>query len=276
MKVNVIYLLLLLLLFACAKEEDTGLRVDSLTDGDTGLSTVLINDDIPALFTFIKTAPNQTRELSAEVAKLGFPSSQDINYTVEVLETGTNVIEGDQYTIEKSGVIQAGKLIQTIKIVVFLDSVEAEQEYQLTLQLNSADTEFRMDPVTFIFMVTCEGDLATEYTYTNSDTWEDGPFTGTGMLTGGDGEYKFSDFSFGSWEGVYGIDNLPEGSLQLVEDCGIVTYMGQDRYNEKWTMTEIISSGGPEFKFKYENENDEFGTVTLVKTDGSDWPVLSL
>lgn len=276
MKVNIIYVLMLLLLCACAKEEDTGLRVDRLTDEDTGLNTVLLNDDIPALFTFVKTAPNQTRELIAEIAKLGIPSSQNINYTVEVVESATNVVEGQQYTIEKSGSIPAGTLIQPISITILLDSVEPEQEYQLTLQLTSAGSDFKMEPVTFFFTVVCEGDLATEYTYTNFDTWEDGPFTGTGQITGSDGEYKFSDFSFGSWKGVYNINNLPEGSLQLVEDCGSVAYMGKDRYNEKWTMTEIISSGGPEFTFKYENENDEFGTVTLRKTDGSDWPILSL
>jgi len=252
--------------------DDDGLRVDRLTDEDTGINTVLLNPDQTA-FSFLKTAPNQTSNLAVEVAKIGIPFTSNINYILAVVNDQTTAIEGKHFSLNRNGVIDPGKLISNANVIVELDSLEVGEIYTLTLQLESADIDFREGPVTYTFELMCEGDLSTTYTFVNEDTWMDGPFSGTGELSGGDGEYEFSDFSFGAWAAVYMIDP-PSGSLKFVENCGIIGYTGLDNFNGTWTVEEVISSGGPEFSFKWSNTYGEFGTVTLTKDDGTDWPLL--
>ncbi len=200
--------------------------------------------------------------------------SNAVNYSFEI-DPASTAIANLHYTLDAtSGSIDAGTSTDELPITILDDNIAPGEELTIIVNLTSSDVAINpnYESGTHIIGVTCEGNISAAYSYTLTDVWDgSGPYTGSGVLEGEDGEYKFSDFSFGSWTAVYGIDP-PSGALILTENCGRVSFEGADNYNETWAMEEIIASGGPEWTFRWSNTYGEFGTVTLVKDDGTDWP----
>jgi len=205
----------------------------------------------------------------------GPAKSSPIDYSFSI-DPESKAIENLHYTIDSAtGTIPADEFSAQLPITILDDNINPGEILTLIITITSDDVDVLPSAATSTFNISvlCDSDLNTTYSYVNTDLWREGPFSGTGELSGADGQYDFSDFSFGAWAGVYNIDP-PSGSLKFVENCGIIGYTGLDNFNGTWTIEEVISSGGPEFSFKWSNTYGEFGTVTLTKEDGTDWPLL--
>jgi hypothetical protein len=207
------------------------------------------------------------------VSYAGAPTSSPVDFSFAI-DPASTAIENLHYTLDgTSASIPAGEFSGDLPITILDDNINPGEVLSLIVSFTGSSVEFlpSASETTYNISVLCESDLATTYSFTTADPWMGAPTSGTGELTGGDGEYQFSDFSFGTWAEVYQIDP-PSGNLTFTENCGIVGINGQDNYGDTWSLSDVIASGGPEFTFRYENTYGEFATVTLVKDDGSDWP----
>ncbi|NNE27868.1 MAG: hypothetical protein HKN09_13565 [Saprospiraceae bacterium] len=206
----------------------------------------------------------------------GSQKSSPVNYTFEI-DSSSTAIENLHYTLDAtSGSIPANESIGEIPITILDDNIEPGEVLSIVINLTSADVSLSENykTGTHNIQVLCETNVLGTYNYVHTDNFTGMDLSGTGEITRfgtSETEYQFSDFSFGAWDAAYGIDP-PSGSLRFNENCGIVSITGTDNYGDNWSMTDIFSSGGPEFSFRFENTYGEFGTVTLTRQDGSDWP----
>ncbi len=95
------------------------------------------------------------------------------------------------------------------------------------------------------------------------------------------GVYTFSDWSFGVYETCYpGFFPTGWGELAFSDVCNKLTMVGIiDEYGEPWDVA-ITDVSGPNLSLSWSNPytgptGQEMGTVTIIRTDGSDWPPLS-
>ncbi|MFY0482059.1 hypothetical protein ACI6PS_05585 [Flavobacterium sp. PLA-1-15] len=130
------------------------------------------------------------------------------------------------------------------------------------------------------YNVSCPSDLAGTYQFSTSNIGEPdggavaGPVTGTVTLTAkGGGVYDISDGSFGGWEALYGPGDS-EG-VTLIDICNQIKFGGADNFGDTYTMTNLVVTGN-QISFHWENTYGEFGDTTLTRTDGTDWPPLTL
>lgn len=234
----------------------------------------------PTEFSYPRTTDGMGVPSGFQVSLAGALRSNATNYSFEI-DPASTAVDGLHYTLDSnSGSVPANATIGELPITILDDNIQPGERLTIVVNLTSADvtlaSNFKRGE--HIVQVTCDADLSTEFTFVNDDLWMGGPFTGEGTLSLFNempGQYKFDDFSFGSWAGVYNIDP-PTGSVLFRENCGGVSIDGIDNYGEVWTLTDVFSSGGPEFSFRWENTYGEFGTVTLTKKDGTDWPALSV
>ena len=239
---------------------------------------------LPLTFTgmYPKLNDGESVDLGISVSVAGPLRSSAVNYTFEVVDTSSTAVEGFHYTVESfSGTIPANSGSAMLPIKVIDDNIADGEKLILTVRLVSSDIELNPNYIEgeYSIEVICgESDLATEFTYENFDNFTGETITGEDALTifeNQPGQYKVNDFSFGSWEVAYGISDVPTGTMLFRENCGVISMRGTDNYGDVWEMTEVVASGGPEFTFKYENTYGEFGTVTMRKKDGSNWPLLN-
>lgn len=130
------------------------------------------------------------------------------------------------------------------------------------------------------YNVACPSDLEGTYEFTTINIGEpgggtvSGPVTGTVNLTAkGGGVYDISDGSFGGWEALYG----PPGAtgVTLIDICNQIKFGGADDYGDTYTMTNLVVTGN-KISFHWENTYGEYGDTVLTRTDGTDWPPLTL
>jgi hypothetical protein len=112
--------------------------------------------------------------------------------------------------------------------------------------------------------------------YTSTSYFCSGPdLTGTvEMIETGAGTYRFSDWSFGTYPECYGGNAASWGSLSLNDVCNKLTLTGVDNYGDSWDFL-INSISGSDLTASWSNTYGEFGTVTLTRKDGKNWPPLS-
>lgn len=218
--------------------------------------------------------------LGGEVSLIAAPQSTDVNYTFEVVDSLSTSIANLHYNIDSnSGVLAAGDVKGILPISINPDNIEQDENLTLSVKLTSSDLDLANDNVvTFTFAITCESELAGTVDYTHTDNFAGQTLTGSTDIIPDDmtpGLYKFEDFSFGAWGAAYGIDP-PAGTLEFSHICGIISLYGTDNYGDTWQMDEVLESDGPNFTFKWSNTYGEFGTVTLTRQDGENWPKLSL
>ncbi len=238
---------------------------------------------LPANFNGIYPRVNDGVSTPSEfIVRLAGPQkSTPVNFTFEVSSEST-AIENVHYVIESNtGSIPPNSNVGDIPISILDDNIAPEERLIIEVVLKDADVPLNPNYINgqYSIQITCDGqDLSGSYSFVNEDNFAGETFTGEGeifIFNNTIGSYKVTDFSFGSWPGAYGIDP-PTGTLLFKENCGTISLSGTDRYGDVWTMTEIIESNGPTFKFIYENTYPEFGTVTLTRTDGENWPPLNL
>lgn len=239
---------------------------------------------LPASFSgiYVRVNDGQSTPSGYNVVLVGAQKSTPVNFSFEVVDTASTAIENLHYTVESnSGVIPANSNRGEIPIQILDDNINPGEVLTLVLRLTSADVALNDNYIRgeYTMEVSCgESALAVAYSYINFDNFSGDEYTGEDQFRIFDntpGLYVVDDFSFGSWGGAYGIDP-PSGTLRFRENCGTISLSGTDNYGDSWKLTEILESGGPNFTFKYENTYPEFGTVTLTRLDGMDWPPLKL
>ena len=231
-------------------------------------------------FLYLRSGNGLAVDLGASAVLIAAPQSSDITYTFEVVDSLSNAIANLHYTVDNNtGSIPAGETSGLLPIKVNPDNIELEEELTLTIKLTSSAFQLANDsPVTYEFAVTCESELAGTVNYTHTDNFAGATITGSTDITLAGmtpGIYKFGDFSMGAWGEAYNIDP-PTGTLLFSHICGVVSLTGTDNYGDTWSMTEVVESDGPNFTYRWENTYGEFGTVTLTRADGSNWPLMSL
>jgi hypothetical protein len=87
------------------------------------------------------------------------------------------------------------------------------------------------------------------------------------------GKYLFDDWAFGAYHECYGGPASSWGGLQLEDVCNTISVGGEDSYGDSWEFT-INSIDGAVMNANWVNTYGEFGTVTLTRQDGADWPPL--
>lgn len=237
---------------------------------------------LPASFegSYERINDGQTTPSGFKVNLVGAQRSAPTSYTFEVDDASTAIADFHYVVESNSGTIPANASSGDLPISINDDNINPGEVLTIVVNLTGGDVALNNNYATgsYTIQVTCEADLTTTFSYTNTDNFTGDTFTGTGTFSVFDntpGVYVVEDFSFGSWAAAYGIDP-PSGTLQFRENCGKITLSGTDNYGDTWEMTDISASNGPDFTFTYENTYGEFGTVTLTRTDGSSWPSLVL
>lgn len=206
--------------------------------------------------------------------------STDVNFTFEV-DTASTAIENIHYELNgNSGTIVSNSSSVELPITILDDNINPGEVWTIVVNLTSGDVEINPNYAsgTHIIQVACAApdDIATEYTFVHRNNFTGNEQTGTGSMTNFGSsmtEFVFTDFSFGSWTEAYGIDP-PSGNIRFIENCGAVSIAGSDNYGDQWMLNEVLESGGPVFTFTWSNSSsyNEFGEVSLTRTDGSNWP----
>ncbi len=172
-----------------------------------------------------------------------------------------------------------------------LNDVEEESTEDLTLQIglpSTSNASFTSSTISFTIK-DCYSDLAGTYTYVTTNCFTPGPpaanaagpFTGsvTFTATANPGVYDISDASFGGWLGLYGPQANPvnetANGVKLNHLCGVLSYSGVDQFGEVFTFSNLVVLGST-MSFHWENDYGEYGDTTLTRTDGTNWPDLSL
>ncbi|MES2545131.1 MAG: hypothetical protein V4548_09620 [Bacteroidota bacterium] len=131
------------------------------------------------------------------------------------------------------------------------------------------------------YTVACPSDLGGTFNFSTTNVTAPtgeaaaGPLTGTVTFTdNGGGNYSISDASFGGWIGLYGPGQIATG-VKLSDICNKIAYAGTDQYGEVFTFTNLVVSG-TQMSFHWANDYGEKGDTTLTRTDGTNWPALTL
>src|SRR5690606_2565076 len=99
------------------------------------------------------------------------------------------------------------------------------------------------------------------------------PLTGTGSLTvSAQGEYNITDAAFGVYLAMWGPpDNIAVTGIKLVDSCGKLSFTGANVYGDTWAISNVVVNGS-NLTFDWITSYNEFGTTTLTRADGSNWP----
>ena len=267
---NILILSVVVLVSSCSKNENLVFDGEfiQLQASFSGLyDRVADGEGVPAGYTVSLAGPQK---------------SSPVNFTFEVVDTASTAIENLHYTIDSnSGVIPADSSVGIIPITILDDNFAPGEVLTIVVMLTSADVPLNDNYIRgeYTAEVLCgDSALSVAFSFRNYDNFAGEEFTGEDAFMIFDntpGVYVVEDFSFGSWPGAYGI-SPPTGTLAFRENCGIISLSGTDNYGDVWMMVEILESGGPNFTFRYENTYPEFGTVTLTRLDGQNWPLLQL
>jgi hypothetical protein len=251
----------------------------------TGYSNLIVAEDVVGTInldsplTNSQTVREGDQGVYTYTITLNKPQAVDIH--ISILQTAGNADDNDfefdneiiipAYTTSGSGVIK------------ILNDDEDEDNETFTLRIsntNTSNASITSQELSFN-IIDCYSDLAGTYSYSTTNvsapTGESaaGPLTGNVTFTAaGAGVYNISDASFGGWIGLYGPGSFATG-VQLVDLCGEIAYAGVDQYNEVFTFSNLVISGA-NMSFHWENDYGEYGDTTLTRTDGTNWPNLTL
>lgn len=251
----------------------------------TGYSNLIVAEDVVGTITLDSPLTNSqtVREGDQGVytytITLNKPQSVDIH--VSILQVDGDADDHD-FEFDHELIIPAYTTSVSGEIKILNDDEDEDNE-TFTLRVSNANTSnatIASQELAFT-IIDCYSDLAGTYSYSTTNMSEPGggfvagPVTGSVTFTAaGAGVYNISDASFGGWIGLYGPGNTATG-VQLVDLCGEIAYDGVDQYNEVFTFSNLVINGA-NMSFHWENDYGESGDTTLTRTDGTNWPNLTL
>lgn len=256
-------------------------------DDATGYSNLEVASDVVASVSLINPlASSQTvREADANVFtyKITINKSQPVDIHVSVSQTAGTATDDDDFKFDKEVIIPAYSTIGTGTISILNDNLQ-ESDETFTLKIGSVNTSNAVlgSSILNFTIKDCFSNLAGTYNFVTTNCYTPGPpagnaagpFSGTVTFTElSSGLYSISDASFGGWEGLYG-SGVATG-VKLSDLCGTISFTDKDQYNEVFTMTNLVING-PSLSFHWENDYGEYGDTTLTRTDGTNWPQLTL
>jgi len=224
--------------------------------------------------------PGTGESIPAEIFLVyhGQDQNREVNYSFEILESST-AIEGTHFVLDgTSGSFNTENIKAELPISIIPDNLISCQDVTIDIRLISSDIDdTNGGTVTFSLGVEGGSELAGEVTYSHTNNFAGSEINGIANIiaSSAPGLYTVDDFSFGSWGEAYNIDP-PTGNLLWSNNCSTIVLSGTDNFGETWEFTEVSVSNGPEFTFTWSNTYGEFGTVTLTRSDGKNWPFLEL
>lgn len=272
--------------FGIALLLSSALFVSCDDSGDaTGYSNLIVNENVVGTINLASPLTNSQTVREGDQAVFNYTitldNPQPVDIHVSVLQTAGDADDHD-FEYDHEIVIPAYATSASGEIKILNDD-EDEDDETFTLRISNANTSnaaIASQELSFT-IIDCYSDLAGTYSYVTTNMSEpgggfvDGPVTGTVTFSAaGAGVYNISDASFGGWIGLYGPGNVATG-VQLVDLCGEMSYSGVDQYNEVFTFTNLVINGA-DMSFHWENDYGEFGDTTLTRTDGTNWPNLTL
>jgi hypothetical protein len=256
-------------------------------DDATGYSNLEVASDVVASVSLINPlASSQTvREADANVFtyKITINKSQPVDIHVSVSQNAGTATDDDDFKFDKEVIIPAYSTIGTGTISILNDNLQ-EGDETFTLKIGSVNTSNAVlgSSLLNFTIKDCFSNLAGTFNYSTTNcsapTGESasGPLTGTVTFAQlSSGLYSISDASFGGWVGLYGASGGVATGVKLSDLCGTISFTDKDQYNEVFTMTNLVING-PSLSFHWENDYGEYGDTTLTRTDGTNWPQLTL
>lgn len=255
------------------------------TDDTKGYSNLEVAENVIATINLVSPlSVNQTvkegeQDIFNYTITLNKPQSVDIH--ISITKIAGDADEND-FEYDSEIIIPAYSTAGSGEIKILNDDEDEENE-TFTLKIgnvNTSNATLESKELSFT-IIDCYSDLAGTYSYSTTNVsaptgeFSAGPLTGSVTFTAtGGGVYEISDASFGGWIGLYGVGNIATG-VSLVDLCGGIAYDGVDQYGEVFTFTNLIIAGS-NMSFHWENDYGEYGDTTLTRTDGSNWPNLTL
>lgn len=251
----------------------------------TGYSNLIVNENVLGTINLASPLTNSQTVREGDQAVFNYTitldNPQPVDIHVSVLQIAGDADDHD-FEHDHEIIIPAYATSASGEIKILNDDEDEDNE-TFTLRISNTNTSnatITSQELSFT-IIDCYSDLAGTYSYVTTNMSEPsggfvgGPVTGTVTFTAaGAGVYNISDASFGGWIGLYGPGNIATG-VQLVDLCGKMSYSGVDQYNEVFTFTNLVINGA-NMSFHWENDFGEFGDTTLTRTDGTNWPNLTL
>lgn len=233
---------------------------------DNGVGNIASMDVI-----FFYTSGTTVTKATYQTNVTTFPQTFEVNQNdlIELfdhLNSSADFLLGDKITVTADITLQNGSLVQ-----MYADDLSPNFGPEIA---NS--TLYKLSQT---FNVSCPSYLGGTYEYSTVNGTIPGftsptPLTGTVTLTDiGGGAYRISDASFGVWEQLY--NDTPATGITLTDICNQISFSGSDKYGETYSYSDL-SVEGNKLTFTWINSYNEGGTTTLTRTDGTDWPLLTL
>lgn len=219
----------------------------------------------------------------------------DINYgTISAVSSSTTVklvvdtehstaVEGVDFTIMNNPDELASGENSGVFTVRLLENGATLAPKSIVFRLTSPSvTNAMFDQIyTLTYSLACPSNLQGNYTYTTVNYGVPGsgtqttPLTGTGSLTvSAQGGYNISDAAFGVYIAMWGSPyNVAVTGVRLVDSCGKLSFDGANADGDTWTISNVVVNGSNlTFDWITSYSSGEYGTTTLTRTDGTNWP----
>jgi hypothetical protein len=220
--------------------------------------------------------------LNVKVNLMGRPQSEDVSVTFEIDATSTAVagVHYNKLTAGNTITIPAGENVANIEFEILDENINPGELWKLKINVTGGDLPLsNYVSATWNIQVACPSDLGGTYSYSMTNILYgagasvcSSPQTGNGTLTeGANGEYTSTDFTFGQFACAYG-DTPPAGTLKLKDLCDKLSFTGQDKYGDTYTIN-VISVTATVLTFDWVNTYGDGGRVALTRTDAKTWPL---
>ena len=306
--INNTLLLLLMILVTVSCDTDGG---TSVIDYQTGAVADLDKDeDFPAFLNLTSLSAGEDVEIGYNVEiQYGDVESLDLIGFYQTADElfGPVTLRSNIQEFPGSGILTSNEILNAFPELESADDFELGDQLILTTKLYLEDgrtIEMLNDDgsrrygsdihtsslynVQVSYPLSCPSNLGGEFTWVASDFVSQGESLGDLDFPSGTGSleptapgattylYESGYFDFGYYCLVYNgeepdCDDGATGNLQLSDICGILSYTGTDQFGDAYEITNV-EVDGKELTFSWSSAFGEGSTVTLTRTDGTEWP----
>lgn len=218
--------------------------------------------------------------------KIGTMSPLSSTADFRIVKVSGDAVEGQDYELVNNGAtqIEAGSNLGIIKVRVYGANLSQTIAKTLVFDLVSPSVPKANynSTISLSLIFGCDSFLAGTYQYSTVNGFGPeqggvhipGPVTGTVTLgQAGDGIYSISDASFGIYKALYGGTTIAS-NVRLQDLCGTLSFQGANQYGDTFVISNVVVNGS-NLTFRWDTSYGEYGTTTLTRTDGTNWPPLN-